>query len=87
MITYYNTHLIPIVNTANLKGKYFTFDKAFQVEGGGYKIRTRMGDAIRMKDVWLDIPEIEGSMVRKLLVNSVTHDYCIIITSVGYGNS
>ena len=44
-------------------GIFFTYDWAHTTGSGGYRVLGRMDDAIRVKGVWLDIPEIESAMV------------------------
>lgn len=44
---------------------FSTYDWVYNVEDNGYRVTGRIDDAIRVKGVWLDIPEIERAMVIK----------------------
>ena len=44
-------------------GKYFTGDWAYRDMDGDYQILGRKDDIVRIKGVWIQIPEIESSIV------------------------
>ena len=52
-----------VINLA--KGCFDTYDLAKRDTEGNYQITGRVDDAIRIKGVWLEVPKIEGVMVRK----------------------
>ena len=47
------------------KGYFDTYDLAKRDAEGNYQVTGRVDDAIRIKGVWLEVPKIEGVMVRK----------------------
>ena len=49
------------------KGYFDTYDLAKRDAEGNYQITGRVDDAIKFKGVWLEVPKIEGVMVRKNL--------------------
>lgn len=46
-------------------GFYFTQDYAYRDIDGDYQIQGRKDDIIRVKGVWLQVPEIESNIVRR----------------------
>ena len=49
------------------EGYFDTYDLAKRDAEGNYQITGRLDDAIKFKGVWLEVPKIEGVMVRKIL--------------------
>ncbi|CAI8031754.1 Acetyl-coenzyme A synthetase 2-like, mitochondrial [Geodia barretti] len=50
---------------SSFPGKYFTGDWAYRDMDGDYQIVGRKDDIVRIKGVWIQIPEIESSIVGK----------------------
>jgi acetyl-CoA synthetase len=50
---------------SSFPGKYFTGDWAYRDMDGDYQILGRKDDIVRIKGVWIQIPEIESSIVGK----------------------
>ena len=48
-------------------GYFDTYDLAKRDAEGNYQITGRVDDAIMFRGVWLEVPKIEGVMVRKKL--------------------
>ena len=46
------------------QGLFYTFDVAKRDAEGNIQVTGRVDDAIRIKGVWLEVPKIEGVMVR-----------------------
>ena len=53
-------------------GFYFTQDYAYRDIDGDYQIQGRKDDIIRVKGVWLQVPEIESNIVSTCIYN-VSH--------------
>ena len=49
---------------------YFTGDWAYRDIDGDYQIVGRKDDIVRIKGVWIQVPEIESSIVRLILQSS-----------------
>ncbi|CAI8031752.1 Acetyl-coenzyme A synthetase 2-like, mitochondrial [Geodia barretti] len=54
-----------ILQESGVQGKYFTGDWAYRDMDGDYQIVGRKDDIVRIKGVWIQIPEIESSIVGK----------------------
>ena len=63
MDTYHHFLFFFVIHLA--KGYFDTYDLAKRDAEGNYQITGRVDDAIRIKGVWLEVPKIEGVMVRK----------------------
>ena len=50
-------------------GLFFTQDYAYRDIDGDYQIQGRKDDIIRVKGVWLQVPEIESNIVRILYIS------------------
>ena len=55
----------------SFSGLFFTQDYAYRDIDGDYQIQGRKDDIIRVKGVWLQVPEIESNIVR-ILYNKQT---------------
>ena len=66
-------------------GFYFTQDYAYRDIDGDYQIQGRKDDIIRVKGVWLQVPEIESNIVSNLshIYVYVAHDLCVLLLHVG----
>ena len=52
----------------HLAGKYFTGDWAYRDIDGDYQIVGRKDDIVRIKGVWVQVPEIESSIAVSYLL-------------------
>ena len=48
---------------SSFAGLYFTQDYAYKDIDGHYQIQGRKDDIVRIKGVWLEVPEIESEIV------------------------
>ena len=53
-----------ILTIHSCEGLFDTYDLAKRDAEGNIKVTGRVDDAIRIKGVWLEVPKIEGVMVR-----------------------
>ena len=62
-------HYLSMINKLMLYsyfvGLYFTQDYTYRDVDGHYQIQGRKGDIVRIKGVWLQVPEIECAIVNK----------------------
>lgn len=58
-----NTTTVNILCACYFVGKYFTGDWAYRDIDGDYQIVGRKDDIVRIKGIWIQVPEIESSIV------------------------
>ena len=58
-------------------GLYFTHDWAYRDIDGDYQIVGRQDDIIRIKGVWIQVPEIESCIAVCLLIYKYTIAYLL----------
>ena len=58
--------LYSLTNVWTCAGFFFTQDYAYRDIDGDYQIQGRKDDIIRVKGVWLQVPEIESNIVSNL---------------------